>query len=83
MKIETKFDMGQEVFYISDNQVTKTYITNIDISVDKENKKEVIYCTDSSSHFYEDAKYIEDMLFGTVDELLDYLRGHVESWNTF
>lgn len=76
MKIETKYNVGQTVFYMADNKVNSSAIAKIRVDVDVYNHvykelNEILY-------ILEDPKvkgewYKESNLFETKKELLDSL----------
>ena len=82
MKIETKFDIGDRVFYMKNNKVEKNIIVNIEIIVGikvengminydniKASIKSEIYYVDMNR----DLKFHPSWLFKTKEELLKSL----------
>jgi len=79
MQIETKFDIGDTVFFIEENKVQQATIKRISINVNESNSQfgygykpdaRIRYSTDSSNL----SKYKnEEQLFKTKQDLLDSL----------
>lgn len=67
MKIKTKYDLGDTVWYMTDNIVQSDVISFIRVEVDESNEPQVIYQT------YSKVLPIESYLFSTKKELLDSL----------
>ena len=81
MKIETKFDIGDRVFYMKNNKVENNIIVNIEIIVGLEEENGMINY-DNIKAFIKSEIYIVDMnrdlfhpswLFKTKEELLKSL----------
>ena len=74
MKIETKFDVDQEVFFMKDDKIANEVIAHINISVKMEyymwyqEKTTITYCLKWEVISYEDYRF-----FATKKELLDSL----------
>ena len=64
----TKYNIGDKVWLISDNQAVRSDITRIIISVESQDKCMVTY-----SLHYSDVEIPEDQLFSTKEELLKSL----------
>ena len=64
----TKFNIGDKVWLISDNQAVKSNITRVIISVESPDNCEVSY-----SLHYRDTEIPENQLFLTKEELLKSL----------
>jgi len=67
LKVSTKFDIGDKVWYISDNKVNENDITGVSISVDNNELVNVDY----TLHFND--KVSENLLFLTKEELIKSL----------
>jgi hypothetical protein len=67
LKVSTKFDIGDKVWYISDNKVNENDITGVSISVDNNELVNVDY----TLHFND--KVSENLLFSTKEELIKSL----------
>lgn len=68
MEVETKFNIGDRGWYISNNKVTSQEITGFNISVDENMNVEIEYTI-----HYDLTKVSEDKLFKTKNELLKTL----------
>jgi len=66
MKVTTKFNIGDVVWYVSDNKVNKLDVTGVVIDVDDTGTKIEYYL-----HY--DIKLTEEELFKTKEELLESL----------
>lgn len=71
MVLESKYDIGDEVWIISNNVVFRTNVTGIFILVMKGYEKDIINISYSVS--YKDIKYFEDEVFASKEELLKTL----------
>lgn len=72
MKIETKFDVGQEVYCMWYNIIVKRIVTNINIEVNKEG-----FITKYAVRDYKELFY-ESVIFGSIEELLESLKSDYE-----
>lgn len=80
MKIETKFDVGQEVYFMHDNKVQTAKITEVNITIFELNAQ---YCTTKSTCLYKlsfraserSGSIVKDEseLFATKEDLLKSL----------
>lgn len=75
MKIETKFNAGEEVFYKEDveikhNKIRHINITIVDLFKGVKNFVEIEYFVKTDS--YEVKRLLEDELFRTKSELIGY-----------
>ncbi len=66
MKVNTKFNINETVWVVSDNKVIQQKVRGIEISVEKK----VITITYS---LLDDSKYTETELYKTKEELIDAL----------
>ena len=74
MEIKTKYDIGQRVFFMSDNRVCEGTIESFDIGFGYDNGTEyldICYCV--KTMFFTDFSVAEDKLFSTKEELLKSL----------
>ena len=74
MDIKTKFDLGQRVFFMSDNRVCQGVIEGFDIGFGYrglENDITISYCVKAES--FTDLSVEENKLFLTKEELLKSL----------
>ena len=74
MKIETKFDIGQEVFFMFNNKVRSEEIEKIRVIVDRKNKcfatTETHACYWLKSWSNDTDFFSEEKLFASKEELL-------------
>jgi hypothetical protein len=75
MKIETKFNAGEEVFYKEDGEIKHNKIRHINITIvdlfkGVKNFVEIEYFVKTDS--YEVKRLLEDELFRTKSELIGY-----------
>jgi hypothetical protein len=77
MKIETKFNVGDEVFLLVGTKLTKRKIHSLKVEVEKDGIPEVKYWfkieSESESGGYRFETKIEDQLFATKADFLDQL----------
>lgn len=74
MEIKTKYDIGQRVFFMIDNQVCEGIIEYFDIGFGYDNGTEYLdigYCV--KNKFFTDIAINEEKLFLTKEELLKSL----------
>lgn len=77
MKLETKFNIGDEVFFVKDNRVTSSKVTAVKIEVNQKLgfvTEIVTYgleCDRHNGQYEQD--HLEDLLFPTKQSLLDSL----------
>ena len=76
MEIKTKYNVGDTVFHVIDCEFVQTKVENICINVGK-NKTEIEYQCEDDFYGYENAKYTEDMLFASAEDLATWLKEHV------
>ena len=68
MVVKTKYNIGDMVYFISDNRVMNLKVTGVGISVvDAGNEPEIFY------HLHYDSERPENKLFRTKKELLESL----------
>ena len=68
MEVKTKYNIGDMVFFISNNRVMNLKVTGVGISVDDASgEPEIFY------HLHYDSKMPENKLFRTKKELLESL----------
>ena len=67
MVVKTKYDIGDQVWYMSDNKINESDVTGLNICIDKTGKLNIEY----TLHFND--KIAEPFLFGTKDELIESL----------
>lgn len=67
MVVKTKYDIGDQVWYMSDNKINESDVTGLNICIDKTGHLNIEY----TLHFNE--KVAEPFLFRTKDELIESL----------
>lgn len=67
MEVQTKFNINDTVWVVSDNKVVQRKITGVEITVVDPSKPEIIYATIG------DIKYPEQDVFKTKQEIIDSL----------
>lgn len=70
MKIETKFNIGDEIFFMDTNKIKNRIIRKLSLTMDEKFEQSVMY------YYIEDDKYryiSEKSIFATKQELLDSL----------
>ena len=82
MKIETKFSVGQKVWYLQDGSGYQAWcveakVLKVNVTSDGKN-----YHADYNVEYYDGCEYMKDnkreiALFASQEELLEYLRGRV------
>ena len=65
MKATTKFDIGDRVWFLRDNQAMKLDVTSVVVSIEGDNR-----CAVSYSLHYTDTEIPERELFASKEELL-------------
>lgn len=80
MKLETKFDVGQRVYFMSHNKVQNAIVLSIDICVSvlsseySTHKTDCIYTLDYRETYNSGFERVkEDVLFGSKQDLLNSL----------
>ena len=75
MEIKTKYEIGQRVFFMSDNRVCEGTIEYFDIGfrqdISGEKDMTISYCV--KTMFFTDFSVAEDKLFLTKEELIESL----------
>ena len=71
MDIKTKYEIGQRVFFMSDNRVCEGTIEYFNIGFSREKYMTISYCV--KTMFFTDFSIAEDNLFLTKEELLKSL----------
>lgn len=73
MKIETKYDIGQEVFIIYEDKMYKTKVSDVSILYRKDSSIQIDYHID-----YPYIVRSEEEVFLTKDNLFQYLRNNIK-----
>lgn len=76
MKIETKFDLGDKVYFVRENRISEGTVYGIEIDVGKTNKKKI--ATDVSYRVWNGTSMTmlsEPKIFATLDGLTASLVG--------
>ena len=67
MIAESKFDIGDTLYYMDNNEINEFVVDSIQIDMTSKDKVIVHYYNDTYDH------HLEDGMFATKDELLDEL----------
>lgn len=73
MIIETKYNIGDEVWFMHDNSAKSAIVTKIDIVIEKGMNSTDVYKSTAYSLFNYCRYYTKDKLFPTKEELLKSL----------
>lgn len=79
MKIETKFNVNDKVYFVRENKINKGTVYGIEIDVGKTNKKKIV--TDLSYRVWNGTSMTmlsESKIFATIEELTASLVGEYE-----
>lgn len=79
MKLETKFNVNDKVYFVRENKINKGTVYGIEIDVGKTNKKKIV--TDLSYRVWNGTSMTmlsESKIFATLDELTASLVGEYE-----
>ena len=79
MKIETRFNLGDKVYFVRESKINKGTVCGIEIDVGKTNKKKIV--TDLSYRVWNGTSLTmlsESKIFATIDELTASLVGEYE-----
>ena len=79
MKLETKFDINDKVYFVRENKINKGTVYGIEIDTSKTNKKKIV--TDLSYRVWNGASMTmlsESKIFATIEELTASLVGEYE-----
>lgn len=68
MEIKTKFNVGDEVFYMRDNRVQSGEVRGMEVYIHRSEANVIVYVSPGDSR-----GYTEDFLFGSKEELLKSL----------
>nr|DAK60797.1 MAG TPA: hypothetical protein [Caudoviricetes sp.] len=73
MKVETKYNVNQTVYFMHENRIKSSEVAIIDInSITNENTTEIKYRVFNLSNFF----LLEKELFSSKKELLEYLENN-------
>jgi len=76
MRIETKFNLGDKLYFVRENRINEGTVSGIEIDVGKTNKKKIV--TDLSYRVWNGSSMTmisESRAFATIDELTASLVG--------
>lgn len=70
--VHPKFKIGQNVWYMKNDRLTRSKITGVEVSISDDGMKVLYHLTGTCKEFDDSS-----LLFDLQQELIDYLREHV------
>lgn len=79
MKVETKFNVGDNVYYIHNNQIQQSTVNNISINIERDVKNDSVVQTANIIYLvgYKNYEKREDALFATPEDLFKVLKANI------
>lgn len=79
MKVETKFNVGDNVYYIHNNQIQQSTVNNISINIERDIDNDSVVQTANIIYLvgYKNYEKKEDALFATPEDLFKALKANI------